>query len=228
MNIIAISAFFKHAKAFASDRNVETVWEHVAQAQAIRRYALVMLGCAAVASLLWIGSAWPDRGWLHESLEWVGLFLIMTAILGRCACMLYLSGRKGAEIVAEGPYSISRNPLYVFSLLAVFGIGLQTGSLIVALVLSMTTFLVFRWVIRKEEHLLRTAFGAAFDAYCDNVPRFWPRPHLWRSPEQITTDLPGLWRTLRDGAPYFLAVPLFEGIEAMQQAGWIHVRLYLF
>lgn len=228
MNIIAITTFFKQARSFSGDRNVQSVWEHVAQAQALRRYALVLLGIASVASLLWVRSGWPEDGWMHEGVEWIGILLIVLAIFGRCACMLYLSGRKGAELVAQGPYSISRNPLYVFSLLAVFGIGLQTGSIIAATALAMAAFLVFRWVIRKEEHLLRTAFGQAFDDYCARVPRFWPRWRLWQSPEQITTDLPGLWRTLRDAAPYFLAIPLFEGIELIQQLGWIHPRLYLF
>ncbi|MBV6303545.1 isoprenylcysteine carboxylmethyltransferase family protein [Candidimonas humi] len=218
----------KNISGQASHRDVNAIWNHLAHAQVVRRYALAILGVVAVAALLWIGSAWPEFGWVNEGLEWLGLACIIVAILGRCACMLHLGGRKGAELVSEGPYSITRNPLYVFSILAVFGIGLQTGSLIVGLTLAAAAFAVFRWIVGKEEVLLGAAFGEKFDEYCARVPRFWPRLKNWNSPAHVTADLEGVWKTLRDAAPYFLSIPLFEGIEAMQQAGWIHVRLWLF
>ena len=194
----------------------------------MRRHALTALGIVSVAALLWVRSSWPEDGVINEGLEWAGRICIIVAVLGRCACMLYLGGRKGTDLVADGPYSISRNPLYVFSVLAVFGIGLQTGSLIVGLALAAMAFAIFRWIIGKEEVLLRAAFDEKFDQYCATVPRFWPRPALWRSPDHVTVDLRGLWKTIRDASPYFLAIPLFEGIEAAQQAGWLHARLWLF
>lgn len=202
--------------------DVDAIWLQLANAQVWRRYALGGLGALAVAALLWVRSAWPDGGWVHEGLEWLGLCCLVVAILGRCGCMLYLGGRKGADLVTDGPYSISRNPLYVFSLLAVLGIGWQTGSFVVGLVLASLAWLVFRWIIGQEEHLLRAAFGPRFDLYCARVPRFGPRFGLWTSPQHAMVDLSSVWRTLRDAAPYFLAIPLFEAIEAAQNAGWLH------
>ncbi|CAM5189470.1 Protein-S-isoprenylcysteine O-methyltransferase Ste14 OS=Castellaniella defragrans OX=75697 GN=HNR28_000808 PE=4 SV=1 [Castellaniella defragrans] len=211
-----------------ADPGVDAVWPRLAHAQVLRLRALTTLGIAAVLALPWIGSAWPEAGWVHQGLEWLGIAMMFVAVLGRCACMLYLGGRKGADLVAEGPYSVSRNPLYVFSILAVFGIGLQTGSLVVGAVLAVLAFIVFRWIVSEEEQLLRVAFGTRYDAYCVRVPRFWPRPGVWRSPRQATVDLHGVWKTLRDALPYFLAIPLFEAVEAAQGAGWFHVRLWLF
>src|SRR5690606_41597756 len=106
--------------------------ERLAQAQLLRGRALGVLGALALLALPWIGSAWPEAGWVSQGLEWAGLMLMALALLGRCACMLYLGGRKGADLVAEGPYSVCRNPLYVFSILTLVAIGLQTGSLPVA------------------------------------------------------------------------------------------------
>jgi|SRR5690606_5803833 len=100
---------------------LDATWEHLAHAQVRRRRALGVLAVLAVCTLPWIGSAWPEAGWVNQGLEWAGLALLILAVLGRCACMLYLGGRKGADLVAEGPYSVSRNPLYVFSILAVCG-----------------------------------------------------------------------------------------------------------
>lgn len=212
----------------ASARDAQAIWSRLSRAQVIRRHALTALGIIAIAALLWIRSAWPESGLVNEGLEWMGRACIIVAILGRCACMLYLGGRKGEDLVDKGPYSVSRNPLYVFSVSAVFGIGLQTGSLIVGLVLATSALAIFRWIVGKEEILLRANFAEKFDRYCAQVPRFWPRPSLWRSPEYVTVDLQGVWNTVRDATPYFLAIPLFEGIEAAQQAGLIHARLWLF
>lgn len=208
--------------------NLDATWARLAHAQVQRRYALGVLGVGAIAVLPWISSAWPEEGGLNQGLEWGGLVLMVLALLGRCACMLYLGGRKGADLVAEGPYSISRNPLYVFSILAVLGIGLQTGSIVVGMVLALIAFAIFRWIIGEEEQLLQVAFGRSFDEYCVRVPRFWPRLSAWRSPRHVTVDLQGVWKTVRDALPYFLSIPVFEAIEAAQQAGWIHVHLWLY
>lgn len=212
----------------ASREALDATWEHLARAQVRRRRALGLLAVIAVCALPWAGSAWPDSGWVNEGLEWAGLALLFLAILGRCACMLYLGGRKGADLVAEGPYSVSRNPLYVFSILAVFGMGLQTGSLSIGLALAVLASLIFRWIVGEEEILLRQAFGASYDAYCRQTPRFLPRWSLWQSPRHVTVDLQGIWKTVRDALPYFLSIPVFEAIEAAQQAGWVHVYFFLF
>ncbi|OWT56855.1 methyltransferase family protein [Candidimonas nitroreducens] len=207
---------------------IHTTWEHLARSQVKRRRALGWLAAIAMCSLLWVGSAWPEASMENQGLEWLGLALIIVAILGRAACMLYVGGRKGSDLVTEGPYSISRNPLYVFSILAVLGIGLQTGSLIIGLILAGAAYLIFRWIVGEEETLLRLVFGASFDAYCREVPRFYPRWSLWRSPQHITVDLQGVWKTIRDALPYFLAIPVFELIEAAQQMGWVHVYVSLY
>ncbi|WP_103035445.1 methyltransferase family protein [Castellaniella caeni] len=215
-------------RADAPRPSLDATWARLAKAQVRRRRALGVLVVAALVLLPWIGSAWPESGWVNQGLEWLGLGLMVAAVLGRCACMLYLGGRKGADLVADGPYSVSRNPLYVFSILAVLGIGLQTGSLVVGLALALAASLIFRWIVGEEEQLLRVAFGASFDDYCMRVPRFWPKLSLWRSPQHVTVDLEGLWKTVRDALPYFLSVPVFEAIEKAQEAGWVHVYWSLF
>lgn len=211
-----------------SATDIDALWERLAQAQVRRRRALGLLGVLAVLASPWISSAWPEAGWINQGMEWAGLILMALALLGRCACMLYLGGRKGADLVADGPYAVCRNPLYVFSILAVLGIGLQTGSLTVGLILALAAWMIFRWIVSEEERMLRASFGAPFENYCARVPRFLPRLDAWRSPPHVTVDLQGIWKTMRDALPYFLSVPVFEAIEAAQHAGWLHVRLWLY
>ena len=211
-----------------SRADLDAVWQRLSHAQVIRRRALGVLGTLAILVLPWVRSAWPESGWVNQGLEWLGLALMALALLGRCACMLYLGGRKGADLVAEGPYAVCRNPLYVFSMMAVLGIGLQTGSLSVGLILVLAAYAVFRWIVGEEERMLRVSFGAPFADYCARVPRFWPRLSAWQSPQHVTVDLPGVWKTVRDALPYFLSGPVFEAIEAAQAAGWLHVRWWLY
>lgn len=213
--------------AVQHQRLIDETWAHLAKVQVRRRHTLTALGVIAVLLLPVIASSWVEDGAMHNAVEWVGLILMGVAVLGRCGCMLYLGGRKGGELMVDGPYSISRNPLYLFSILAVLGIGLQTGSIVVGLVLSLAVFSVFHWVIGEEEQLLRVVFGERFEAYCARVPRFGPRPSLWISEKTVQVDVGGVWNTLRDALPYFLAIPVFELIEYAQHVGWVPVWIVL-
>ena len=126
-------------------------------------------------ALLFVQSSWPDDGLVHESLETLGLLAIIACIAGRSWSILYIGGRKTNQLVSLGPYSVSRNPLYVFSFLGAFGIGLQSGSLTIGLVCLAIAAVIFVPVVQREEEVLARTFGAEFDAYRSRVPRFGPR-----------------------------------------------------
>lgn len=190
-----------------------------------RRLAFGLLFCAAFATLIfcrsWLGGA------LHEFVEAAGLSLIGVCVLGRLWSTLYIGGRKNAEIVAQGPYSLTRNPLYVFSALGAVGVGAQTGSMIVALAFGIATALAFQVVIRREENFLRGEFGPAFEDYCLRVPRFIPRLTGFESGGMLSVDPARLYATLLDGLVFFAAIPAFEAIEWLQKSGFVPVVLRL-
>lgn len=96
----------------------------------------------------------------HEFIEGVGAFLIVVAIVGRTWCALYIGGRKLEELVQCGPYSIVRNPLYVFFLFGVVGICLGTGSFILTSVIALVSTLIFRHLIRLERTRLLVVGGS--------------------------------------------------------------------
>ncbi|MDZ5697364.1 isoprenylcysteine carboxylmethyltransferase family protein [Chelativorans sp. M5D2P16] len=194
--------------------------------QRTRRLAILLMLVAAGAFLLFC-SAPPPGGALHETVEITGLMLIAIAILGRLWCTLYIGGRKNTEIVARGPYSLTRNPLYVFSAIGATGVGAQTGSVTVALLFGMVTTLAFLVVIRREEGFLEATFGSAYDAYRARVPRFVPRFSGYEGAGLVTVDPSRLYATLFDGLVFLAAIPVFEGIEWLQESGALPVLVRL-
>lgn len=195
----------------------------LATVQRIRKLAvlLALVGLVGLASVTQsIGGI--DGDW-HENVELVGLVAMVFSIVGRGWCSLYIGGRKKAEIVDRGPYSITRNPLYVFSFIGAFGIGAQSGSVIIGLGFVLAAIAVFYMTVRREEAFLEQEFGAVYTAYKARTPRFWPRPSLWRD-EELLTIRPDLFlTTIRDGLMFLVAIPVFELVDFGQMSGWLHV-----
>ncbi len=187
--------------------------------QLIRKGALLLALVGLVALAIVSRSSDGMGGGRHEALEIIGRAAIVVAIVGRAWCSLYIGGRKKAEIVDRGPYSISRNPLYVFSFLAAFGVGAQSGMLSVAILFLLLALLVFHFTVRREEVWLEASFGDAYRRYRARTPRFWPRFSLWRDEAELTIRPRFFWLTLRDGLVLLLAIPLFELIDVAQVSG---------
>ncbi|KQY90015.1 isoprenylcysteine carboxyl methyltransferase [Brevundimonas sp. Root1423] len=163
----------------------------------------------------------------HEAFEALGLALIGICIVGRSWCSLYIGGRKKAEIVDRGPYSISRNPLYVFSFIGAFGMGAQTGSVVMAGLFAIIAFLVFYATVRREEDWLKATFGPVYERYLASTPRFWPDFRRWRDLETLEIRPVLFLTTLRDGLAFLLVIPLFEALEHAQDVGWVHAMFTL-
>ncbi|MBA4804729.1 MAG: isoprenylcysteine carboxylmethyltransferase family protein [Brevundimonas sp.] len=189
---------------------------------AVAMALLLLLGLSLVSQS--IGGV--DGAW-HESVEAAGLAAIVFSIVGRAWCTLYIGGRKKAVVVDRGPYSITRNPLYVFSFFGAFGIGAQSGSLTIAVAFVLAAMLVFHFTVRREEAWLQREFGAAYAAYARRTPRFWPRFDLWRDADELTIRPSLFLLTIRDGLVFLLAIPLFELIDAGQSAHWLKVLAHL-
>ena len=160
-------------------------------------------------------------------LRTLGGFVVAVCIVGRAWCSLYIGGRKKAEIVDRGPYSISRNPLYVFSFMGAFGVGAQTGSVTLATVFLLLTVAVFYATVKREEAWLTGAFGQTYLDYCARTPRFGPDFSRWRDAESLDVRPRFFLTTLRDGLVFLLAVPLFESVERLQDIGWLSALIHL-
>lgn len=88
--------------------------------------------------------------------------------------------RKNRELAMSGPYSWTRNPLYLGSALMGTGFALAGGNWILALAFILLFGAIYWPVIRREEEYLRREFRGVYDEYAQRVPLFLPR---FRRPE---------------------------------------------
>jgi protein-S-isoprenylcysteine O-methyltransferase Ste14 len=101
------------------------------------------------------------------------------ALLGAIGLWLraYAAGylHKKEQLTVTGPYAHTRNPLYLGSAILAIGAGLATRSAFAAAILLLYFAIVYSIVMHREEGELRHFHGAAFDAYAQAVPLFFPR-----------------------------------------------------
>jgi protein-S-isoprenylcysteine O-methyltransferase Ste14 len=87
------------------------------------------------------------------------------------------------HLVVTGLYRRVRNPMYVGVVTVVAGQGLLIGRPLV-LAYGAALWLAFHlFVLGYEEPKLRGTFGAEYDRFCRNVPRWIPRWKPWQSDE---------------------------------------------
>jgi protein-S-isoprenylcysteine O-methyltransferase Ste14 len=170
-------------------------------------------------------SRWSST--VHEAMRWIGAGLIFVCISGRTWCSLYIGGRKTHELVATGPYSVSRNPLYVFSIIGAIGIGAQFGAVSVAVLAGVCAWLVHILVVRQEERLLLAEHGEAYAKYLAEVPRFLPRVSLWKNVDVLEVRPHAFARTFVDACIFFAAIPVAAALDLLHSLGLLRVFFWL-
>jgi protein-S-isoprenylcysteine O-methyltransferase Ste14 len=191
---------------------------------------IIVTGAASVglAVLMAMQPVSPENAAWHETVERSGILFILVGILGRTWCAMYIGGNKLNRLVTEGPYSVTRNPLYVFSAIAAFGLGAQLGSAVFALVCATATIAIFAVVISHEERALAERFPAEFALYKARVPRLAPDFRGWQEADTLLVRPALVRRTFWDATLFLFAVPALKGLESLRDAALIapFFRLY--
>jgi protein-S-isoprenylcysteine O-methyltransferase Ste14 len=154
----------------------------------------------AVAGLVPLYFALPrtqSTALAHAALV-TGFVAVLIAMLGRLWCALYIAGRKNAELCQDGPYSLVRNPLYVFSFLGAVGIALAGARTGFAPIVAALFLVYYHFVVRAEERQLAELFPGTYAAYCARVPRGLPRLNGYRSRTLLTLDPRFVTRAARE------------------------------
>lgn len=125
---------------------------------------------------------------LLDVLELIGLAFLIIASFGRVWCLTYSGGKKNKQLVVQGPYSMMRNPLYVFSFIGVIGLGLAVRNPLLAAMLGVIFVIYYSFVVRKEERKLISIFGDDYKKYMERVPRWFPNFRLFIEPDNLTLN----------------------------------------
>ena len=185
--------------------------------QRLRVLVLRLTALVALPLVLFTQSAWLHPRWVFEVLEVLGILLVIAAVLGRFWAILYIGGRKSAQVVQDGPYSVCRHPLYLFSTLGVLGLGLMLGSLMLCVALGGLTFAILSATAAREEAHLTATFGPAYTEYASRVPRIWPRPSLFHTAGQVTFEADRLRSNLADALVFLAFIPFAEFMQEIKE-----------
>ena len=147
----------------------------------------------------------------------IGLVLVGAATVGRMWCAMYISGYKDSELITAGPYSMSRNPLYFFSLVGWIGVGLATETFSFGIAFALAFGLGYPHIIDREEERLRGKFGQAFTDYCARTPRFFPNPKGFHEPETYVVNPRVFRRAMGDVLWFIWLVGIIEFVEALHE-----------
>jgi protein-S-isoprenylcysteine O-methyltransferase Ste14 len=156
-----------------------------------------------------------------------GLLLVAIGAFGRIWSSIYISGYKTEVLIALGPYSMVRNPLYIFSFLAVLGIAAasQNGLFLAAIIGAF--LLYYPFVVLNEEDELRVAHGDRFERYRKDTPCFIPNFRKFRQPEKYEINVPAYSRAFLDAIWFFVAYIAVDILKFLQANDLIPVWMVL-
>ena len=83
-----------------------------------------------------------------------------------------MPGEATEALIEEGPYRVSRNPLYVGLLALYVGLASLAPTVWGLALFPAAVLLVYWGAIRPEERFLHDRFGPAYDDYRERVRRW--------------------------------------------------------
>jgi protein-S-isoprenylcysteine O-methyltransferase Ste14 len=126
-------------------------------------------------------SVWMPITVVSNLLAWLlgGVLFLCGAVLAGSAVLRFASegttvrpDRAANKFVVEGPYRITRNPMYLGLAIAYLGITIADQSLWALLLFPVVLLIIQRAVIEHEEAFLTRRFGADYLAYKERVRRW--------------------------------------------------------
>ena len=145
---------------------------------------LLFLAAIVIALILHWQAALPWPGGVAMFiLAAIGLCMVFTGLLLDVAAFRLfrkhrtsiLPTRSASRLIVEGPFAMSRNPIYLGNTLAIFGAGLLFGVAWLLPAALAAAYAVQKLAIEREEVHLGASFGSSWRDYVARTPRW-----LWR------------------------------------------------
>jgi protein-S-isoprenylcysteine O-methyltransferase Ste14 len=164
-----------------------------------------------------------ENGLRQSLIDFAGLACIIVCAFGRIWCSVFISGHKTSTLVELGPYSVTRNPLYLCSLIGIAGIGLASRSILIIALLTLSFGLYYPSIIRQEEAGMKALHGPKFQSYLERVPRFLPNISLYSEPDTCMIKTKQLRRALLDASYFIWIYGAVQLIQKLHEAGILPV-----
>lgn len=161
-------------------------------------------------------------------LDIVGFLLLVVGAMGRIWCSVYISGLKSRTVVSKGPFSMTRNPLYFFSLIGVVGIGLSTYSITVLIIFLILYKLIYGSTISSEESVLEGLFGEQYLNYKKATPRLWPKFSLLSREGFSNIDLKAFEKSILDVSLFFVAYGFIKLVMLLHVLDFIPTVFFIY
>lgn len=180
-----------------------------------------------LALVLFTEPVWQQPGIFEFMLEAVGFILVVIAVFGRLWSSVFICGYKTKRVIQLGPYSVTRNPLYVFSFIGAMGFGLVTQSLVITGLIFLIYVVIYARTIAYEEKKLEDALGVEYLQYNANTPRFFPDLTLYKSVPVYEIKVPVFEQAFKDALWFFLGFGGLQIVEILHQQGVLPVFMQL-
>jgi protein-S-isoprenylcysteine O-methyltransferase Ste14 len=135
---------------------------------------------AAVVLMAGLHFLWPIKVLIRPPWIFAGLFLVAVGFaINIWADNLFKKRettvkpfQKSAQLVTEGPFRISRHPMYLGMALGLLGLNVLLGSISPLFVVFLFVAAMERQFIRHEERAMTETFKEAYGRYKTRVRRW--------------------------------------------------------
>jgi protein-S-isoprenylcysteine O-methyltransferase Ste14 len=158
-----------------------------------------------------------ERNHLFEYLEILSYLLVAVATMGRLWCGIYIFGRKNDRLCQDGPYSICRNPLYLFSFMGGAGIAMTSNRIVLTIAFVAISCSYYFLVVMSEEKRLLHFYGQEYEKYCTKTPRFMPNFRNYWSREQMEINPQVIFHAIIKNMWFFWLLFALEIIKALKR-----------
>jgi protein-S-isoprenylcysteine O-methyltransferase Ste14 len=143
---------------------------------------VIYAAAVAIAIILhWLAPLPWLRSPIDEFLFAVGWVVVVLAVIMEVSAMRTLARAKttimphraSEHLVVEGPFSFTRNPLYLGNTMLMIAIGLITGIVWFLVMAAVAGFATQKLAIEPEERHLDARFGKGYRDYAKKVRRWF-------------------------------------------------------
>jgi len=172
---------------------------------------------------VFIRPSWSLESTIAFGMELGGYLFLLAGLVIRMWCIFYIGSRKSKEIIATGPYSICRNPLYIGSFFLAIGVGLCFENLLMLLLVPAIIVPVHIITAQMEEAHLESKFGEEYRRYKQKVPRFRPCFSNYNSPNVLEINIHSIRRIAIDTVAVLFLPEIEDLLELLHEHGIIPV-----